>query len=69
MTNAFKGMDDALGQFVMTGRLSFLPLANSIVADTRTQVHVHGHETRGLEVGRVSAEVLRVADAGTDGES
>jgi lambda family phage tail tape measure protein len=33
MTNAFKGMEDALVQFVMTGKLSFTALANSIVAD------------------------------------
>lgn len=33
MTNAFHGMEDALVQFVMTGKLSFKSLADSIVAD------------------------------------
>ena len=33
MTNAFKGMEDALVEFVMTGKLNFTALANSIVAD------------------------------------
>lgn len=33
MTNAFQGMEDALVQFVTTGKLSFSDLANSIVAD------------------------------------
>lgn len=32
-TNAFKGMEDALVNFVMTGKLDFNSLANSIVAD------------------------------------
>lgn len=32
-TNAFRGAEDALVQFVMTGKLSFSDLANSIVAD------------------------------------
>ena len=33
MTHAFQGMEDALVKFVMTGKLSFTDLANSIVAD------------------------------------
>ena len=33
MTNAFTGMEDALVNFVTTGKLSFTSLANSIVAD------------------------------------
>lgn len=33
MTRAFEGMEDALVQFVTTGKLSFTDLANSIVAD------------------------------------
>ncbi|MDH1334093.1 phage tail tape measure protein [Comamonas thiooxydans] len=32
-TNAFKGMEDALVNFVMTGKLDFKSLANSIIAD------------------------------------
>jgi lambda family phage tail tape measure protein len=32
-TNAFQGMEDALVQFVMTGKLSFSDLAKSIIAD------------------------------------
>ena len=31
--NAFKGMEDALVKFVMTGKLNFRDLANSIIAD------------------------------------
>ena len=31
--NAFKGMEDALVKFVMTGKLNFKDLANSIIAD------------------------------------
>tara|TARA_Y100000114_G_scaffold23337_1_gene19062 strand:- start:72 stop:1118 length:1047 start_codon:yes stop_codon:yes gene_type:complete len=31
--NAFKGMEDALVNFVMTGKLNFRDLANSIIAD------------------------------------
>lgn len=33
MTSAFKGAEDALTDFVMTGKLDFASLANSIVAD------------------------------------
>ncbi len=33
MTNAFKGMEDALVKFVMTGKLDFKSLADSIIAD------------------------------------
>ena len=33
MTNAFKGMEDALVSFVTTGKLDFQSLANSIIAD------------------------------------
>jgi|GEM_PF-1095170 len=33
MTHAFQGMEDALVEFVMTGKLNFTSLANSIVAD------------------------------------
>ena len=33
MTNAFKGMEDALVNFVMTGKLDFKSLANSIIKD------------------------------------
>lgn len=33
VTNAFKGMEDALVQFVMTGKLDFKSLANSIISD------------------------------------
>lgn len=32
-TNAFQGMEDALVQFAMTGKLDFKSLANSIIAD------------------------------------
>lgn len=32
-TNAFKGMEDALVSFVLTGKLDFKSLANSIIAD------------------------------------
>lgn len=32
-TNAFKGMEDALANFVMTGKLDFKSLADSIIAD------------------------------------
>jgi hypothetical protein len=32
-TNAFRGMEDALVKFVMTGKLSFKDLANSIISD------------------------------------
>jgi hypothetical protein len=32
-TNAFKGMEDALVQFVQTGKLDFKSLANSIISD------------------------------------
>ena len=32
-TNAFKGMEDALVQFAMTGKLSFSDMAKSIIAD------------------------------------
>lgn len=33
VTNAFQGMEDALVQFVMTGKLNFKQLADSIIAD------------------------------------
>lgn len=33
VTNAFKGMEDALVQFAMTGKLDFKSLANSIISD------------------------------------
>jgi lambda family phage tail tape measure protein len=33
VSGAFKGMEDALTQFVMTGKLDFKSLANSIIAD------------------------------------
>lgn len=33
VTNAFKGMEDALVNFAMTGKLDFKSLANSIIAD------------------------------------
>lgn len=33
MTNAFKGMEDAMVEFAMTGKLSFKDLANSIIKD------------------------------------
>ena len=33
VVNAFKGMEDALVKFVMTGKLNFKDLANSIIAD------------------------------------
>ena len=33
MTNAFRGMEDALVKFVQTGKMSFADLANSIIAD------------------------------------
>lgn len=33
ITNAFKGMEDALVQFAMTGKLDFKSLANSIISD------------------------------------
>lgn len=33
MTNAFKGMEDALVEFAMTGELSFEKMANSIISD------------------------------------
>ena len=33
MTSAFKGMEDALVEFAMTGKLSFSDLANSIIKD------------------------------------
>ncbi|MFA5662404.1 phage tail tape measure protein [Castellaniella sp.] len=33
MTNAFHGMEDALVQFAMTGKLNFTDLANSILSD------------------------------------
>lgn len=33
VTKAFKGMEDALTDFVMTGKLDFASLANSIIAD------------------------------------
>lgn len=33
MTNAFKGMEDALVEFAMTGKLNFTDLANSIIRD------------------------------------
>lgn len=33
MTNAFKGMEDALTEFAMTGKFNFTDLANSIIQD------------------------------------
>ena len=33
VTNAFKGMEDALVKFVLTGKLNFRDLANSIISD------------------------------------
>ena len=45
--NAFKGMEDALVKFVMTGKLNFRDLANSIIADL-TRMLIRAAVTRPL---------------------
>jgi lambda family phage tail tape measure protein len=50
MTNAFKGMEDALVMFATTGKLSFKSLADSIVADI-TRIIIKQQISNALGVG------------------
>ena len=47
VVNAFKGMEDAMVKFVMTGKLNFKDLANSIIADL-TRMLVRAAVTKPL---------------------
>ena len=47
VVNAFKGMEDALVEFVQTGKLSFSDLANSIIADL-IRISIRAHITGPL---------------------
>lgn len=63
--SAFKGMEDALTEFVMTGKLSFTDLANSIISDlVRIQIQqsVTGPLASALSAGIASL----FADSGAD---
>ena len=62
-TNAFKGMEDALVNFVMTGKLDFKSLANSIIADL---VRIQARQMlAGLATG---AAILGFATGGYTGD-
>ena len=50
MTHAFQGMEDALVEFVMTGKLSFTAFANSIVADI-TRIIIKQQISNALGLG------------------
>ncbi|WP_087863997.1 phage tail tape measure protein [Comamonas thiooxydans] len=53
--NAFKGMEDALTSFVMTGKADFKSLANSIIADiVRTQVRAQASGLFGSLVNGIT---------------
>src|SRR5574337_1988324 len=70
MTNAFKGMEDALVTFVTTGKLSFKSLVDSIVADiTRMVIKEGSMDAYAATKKRLFSERLRadgVAIAGAD---
>lgn len=53
--NAFKGMEDALTSFVMTGKADFKSLANSIIADiVRTQIRAQSSGLFGSLVNGIT---------------
>ena len=79
-TKAFKGMEDALVDFVTTGKLDFTSLANSILADiTRIIVQqnimgplakaVQGGDLGGSFFGKVASELFSADGGGYTGDA
>ncbi|MEQ6474215.1 phage tail tape measure protein [Comamonas sp. wu1-DMT] len=64
-TNAFKGMEDALVSFAMTGKLDFKNLANSIIADLlRIQIRAQMSGLFGNLLGAIGIGGAKVGNAG-----
>ena len=57
--SAFDGMNDALTEFVMTGKLSFKDLADSIIRDiTRIALRAATSQVLGMIIGSVGARAI-----------
>lgn len=68
-TRAFQGMEDALVNFAMTGKLSFKDLANSIIADiVRTQARAAVSGLFGNILGAVGLGTTSIAGASLGSE-
>lgn len=64
-TNAFKGMEDALVSFAMTGKLDFKNLANSIIADLlRIQIRAQMSGLFGNLLGAIGIGGVKAGNAG-----
>lgn len=62
--NAFKGMEDALVNFTMTGKLNFKSLANSMIADiVRTQSRAAISGVFGSALGALGLGTMSIAGA------